>query len=461
MSGVEVLASATRSTPWEGRLWLVGGYVRDALLGLPLPEDVDIVLETDALELANYLYEHRISRIAPVTYPRFGTALVIIGESKVELATARRESYPRESRKPLVEPATLREDALRRDFTINAILKNLHTEEVCDILGMGLQDLDQRLLRTPQEPAKTFSEDPLRMLRAVRFRHRFGLKPVSGLWGAIRSEAQRLSIISMERIRDEFTKMLCQESAAAAMQDLLDLGLLELFAPELAAMQGVEQGGYHEKDVWEHSMEVLDNAARLDIGDEQERLRITLAALLHDVGKPGTKTIDESGRARFFGHERVGAEIADTVLRRLRFPLSVSRDVVALVRNHMRLGSMPVFTPAAARRLKRDMADATDTLLTLCECDARAVGRIEKGIDFESIRALLAQVEVETQDRGFESPLTGEEIMEVAQIESGPEVGRLKSLLVEAVLDGRIPAGDKAAAKSLLLDVMHKKPPNG
>lgn len=460
MSGVEVLAEATRSTPWEGRLWLVGGYVRDALLGLPLPEDVDIVLETDALELANYLYAKRISRIAPVTYPRFGTALVIIGGSKVELATARRESYPRESRKPFVEPATLREDALRRDFTINAILKNLHTGEICDILGISRQDLDQRLLRTPQDPAKTFSEDPLRMLRAVRFRHRLNLKPVDGLWEAIRSEARRLSIISMERIRDEITKMLCHQSAAAAMQDLLNLGLLKIFAPELALMKGVEQGGYHQKDVWDHSLEVLDNVARLDISDEQERLRIALAALLHDVGKPGTKTIDETGRARFFGHERLGAEIAEAVLRRLRFPLSVSRDVAALVRNHMRLGSMPVFTPAAARRLKRDMRDATNTLLTLCECDARAVGRIEKGIDFDSIRALLAQVEVETRDQGFESPLSGKEIMELAQIEPGPEVGRLKSLLIEAVLDGRIPAGDKAAAKSLLLDALQKKPSN-
>ncbi|MER3466736.1 MAG: tRNA nucleotidyltransferase, partial [Armatimonadota bacterium] len=208
MNALERIAEATRGTKWEGRLFAVGGCVRDALLGLPEGTDFDVVTEESSQELANFLYTMGVSSIPPVAYPRFGTALVRIGEANVEIVTARRESYAPESRKPKVAPATLLEDARRRDFTVNTLLRNLHTGELLDPLGIGLTDLRERVLRTPLDPEATFSDDPLRMLRAVRFRWRLGLTPAESLYDAIRQKRSRLSIVSVERIRNELVLML-------------------------------------------------------------------------------------------------------------------------------------------------------------------------------------------------------------------------------------------------------------
>ncbi|HWP30785.1 MAG TPA: CCA tRNA nucleotidyltransferase [Fimbriimonadales bacterium] len=456
MNAAEKIAEATRGTQWENRLYLVGGAVRDPLLGLPSPQEIDILVDGDALEFGYFLREKGISSIEPVTYPRFGTALVMVNHSKVELASPRRESYDPQSRKPDVVPATLEEDALRRDFTINALFKNLHTGDILDFTGRGLEDIKHKILRTPLEPAATFRDDPLRMLRAVRFKNQLSLSYAPGLTEAIKQERDRLEIVSMERIQEELTKMLSHPSAAECLEELMDFGLLPKFIPELEEGIGVEQGTYHTKDVWEHTLDVVRNAAHLEIPDSHQKYLIVLGALFHDIAKPRTKSIDEDGRIRFFEHERVGGEMTYEIMKRLKFPKADCDSVAKLVRNHMRLGSAPTFTASAARKLIRDMGELTEPLLLLCEADARAVGKIPKGIDFDAIRKKIAEVQTEIKEAGLTSPLNGEEIMQELGITEGPEVGKWKRVLEQAVLEGEIPPGDKAAARSFLHEAYKK-----
>jgi poly(A) polymerase len=436
---LETLRAATQGTEYENQLWLVGGAVRDKLLGRKSPTDYDIVLERDAIDLAHFLWNQEVSDIFPVIYARFGTAMIRIHEVPIELITARRESYEEESRKPDVEPATLEEDARRRDFTVNALLENLHTGETRDPLGNGLQDLEARILRTPLDPAATFFDDPLRMLRAVRFKQQLGFEFAPGLEDAIQEEADRLAIISEERIRDEWSKMLTLPKAGEAMADLMRLGLLEQFAPEFQDMVGVEQGNYHHLDVWEHSLLVLDNAG-------PGNLVLALGALLHDVGKPGTRFVDIENNTRFFGHEGFGAQIALRMLHRLKFSSEQIENVVLLVRNHMRLSSMPEFTASAARRLIRDLDGEVEDLFSLVDADTRALRPGLQTLDLDPIRKRVEEVRAATPRETLESPLSGEEIMEFMGLAPGPEVGKLKASLVEKVLEGDLQPGDKDAA---------------
>lgn len=446
------IADTTKGTPWEGRLFLVGGSVRDPLLGLPIIDEFDIVVDGDALDLVSLLHEKGITSIHPVTYPRFGTALARVDECNVEFASARRESYSEQSRKPKVEPATLKEDAIRRDFTVNALMRNIHTGELLDLTGSGLQDLEHRILRTPLDPSETFRDDPLRMLRAVRFKNRLGFQFAPGLAEAIRSEKERLSIVSAERIRDELTKMLLHSSAAQSLEDLMSLGLLSIFAPEFQDCVGVEQGAYHDKDVWGHTLDVVSMAARGDYSNDDERLLVVLTALFHDIGKPRTASVDADGRTRFFGHDKVGSQMAHEILTRVRFPKRTIGAVAKLVANHMRLGSAPKITKSAARRLLRDMGELTEPLLKLCEADAAAIGRTPKPIPFQQIRQALGDVGQEARRTAshLDSPLNGNEIILELGIEPGPEVAHWKNLLTEAVLEGEVPPGDKEAAKRFL-----------
>lgn len=446
----EILAKATQGTEWENELWLVGGCVRDPILGEPSTPDIDIVLEGNVRKLARFLWASRISEIPPVNYSRFGTALVRVGGVNVELAMARRESYAPHSRKPSVEQATLEQDAMRRDFTINSLMRNLHSGELLDVSGKGLSDIRNRILRTPVAPKTTFRDDPLRMFRAIRFKNRLQLKPAEGLEEAIREEAKRIRIVSAERIRDELEKMLLHHSAAASLSDLMELGLLSFTIPELEAGIGVDQGSYHTKDVWQHTLDVVDRAARQPHPDDKIRLVVTLAAVFHDVGKPECRVVDSEGRVRFIGHERIGARVAASVLRRLRFSAKTSRAVSLLVEHHMRLGSAIPFTPSAARRLIRDLGDLTDPLVALCMADSSAIGRVEKQIDFRAVRQRLAEVTTFDPKTELSSPLSGEEIMEVLHCTPGPTIGRAKQMLTEAVLDGIVPSMDKAAARKYL-----------
>ncbi len=323
--------------PWLKQLdlpdgaYLVGGCVRDFLLTGEMGEDIDIVLEGDAGELAKSLFEKGVATAPPEIYSRFGTAMVRVAGRHVEIASARSESYSEDSRKPNTEMATLKEDMVRRDFTVNALMMDADTQEVVDLLGRGLSDLENRILRTPADPDVSFSDDPLRTLRAVRFKHRLGFEYGEGIEDALTRNAKRLEIISAERIRDELLKMLRLPTAHEAIEDLRRFGLLEQFWPELCALHGVEQGFRHRLDAWGHTLEVL---RLVGPGD----LTLSLAALLHDIAKPQTRKVDEDGRTRFFGHTEQGAPIAKLMINRLRIGQDVAADTALLVQNHMRLG---------------------------------------------------------------------------------------------------------------------------
>ncbi len=441
---LERLREAVLGSPWQGRLWLVGGAVRDGLLGLKAGPDLDIVVEGDAGEAVQFLVHSGVADGPPVLFPRFGTAMLRVGGVPVDFVTARKEAYEPDSRKPQVEPASLLEDALRRDFTVNALLRSVSDGDLADPLGQGLADLKARILRTPLDAETTFRDDPLRMLRAVRFRWQLGFEFAPGLAEAIQSQANRLRVISAERIRDEWVKTLLNPAPDRAMADQKELGLLAEFAPELLDMVGVEQGSDHHLDVWDHTLLALHNTTSPD-------LLTRLAVVFHDVGKPATRTVEADGRTRFFGHERVGAEIATRVLDRLRFANDDTEAVAKLVRNHMRLSSAPTLTDSGARRLIRDLDSLVPHFLDMVEADASALRPGVRRLDLAAVRRKLAEIAAQTPASRLASPLSGDEIMALTDLPPGAEVGRIKALLLEEVLEGRLAPGDAEGARAFVL----------
>jgi poly(A) polymerase len=405
--------------------WVVGGYVRDKLLGRE-PIDPDVVVEDgSALELAARFAE--LAGVSPpVVFERFGTAQVTLPERLVEFVSARAESYAPESRKPDVRRATLDEDLRRRDFTVNALVMDLDGK-VHDLLGTGLADLGAHILRTPADPVQTFSDDPLRMLRAVRFAAQLGFELAPNLLPAMRQMKDRLAppVVSVERIADELRKMLVSERPRLALELLDQGGLLQVVLPEVTACKGVAQGGYHTHDVFGHTL--------LAVGFTPPDLQARLAALFHDVGKPATATADGA----FTGHEQVGAEIARGALERLRFSQKEIDAVVILVRLHLR----PVFyrsewSDGAVRRLARDAGAQLERLMSLARADlaASAYPHPEK---LDELEARVAAVLSERPSR-LTSPISGEDIMRALNLAPGPAVGRIKERLSELILDGEI-----------------------
>ncbi|MCH7905298.1 MAG: HD domain-containing protein [Armatimonadetes bacterium] len=438
------IAKALRGTEFEGRAWLVGGAVRDELLGRAVGNDIDIVVRGDASKAADILWQKKVASIAPVTYPRFGTAMVRVGHKQIEFATARKESYDDDSRKPTVEPATIEEDASRRDFTVNTLLRDLFSGELVDPLGTGERDLRNKVLRTPRDPVETFHDDPLRMLRAVRFRWQLGFAAAPGLYDAVRNEAERLKIISSERIRDELTIMLGLDDGHKCLADLMDLGLMHHIAPEFETGVGVEQGPYHYLDVWDHTLEVVRNTGSGD-------LTLRLAAWLHDVAKPQCRTV-EGGRIKFLGHEQEGAKLAEAILRRLTFSLDECKDVALLVLHHMRFTGIEQFSDTAARRILRDLGEQTERLVQLGEADAAAHAENVKRPDFNEVRNVLQRVAEETPPERLQSPLSGDEIMELTGLSAGPKVGKVKHHLSEMVIEGALDPDDMASARTVALE---------
>ncbi len=437
-----------RGSPFEGKLFLVGGLIRDRLLGLPPEQDIDLVCLCDALEAARWLEQAGMADHSPVVYPRFGTAMVSVCGVQVELATARRESYAPDSRKPQrVEPTTLEEDVQRRDFTVNTLLEDLFSGERLDLTGRALQDLQARLIRTPLDPLETFSDDPLRMLRAVRFAAKLEFDIEERTWSAVRECAGRLDIISRERIRDELTKtlMLPPRRASRGLSLMLESGLLAQFAPELAAMAGVEQNVFHLYDVWTHTLKALENLPGEAGLDER------LAVLLHDVGKPQTRTVDGEGGVHFYGHQKVGAEMARELLHRLKFPNQTVSRVSRLVEQHMRIGEYSEqWSDSAVRRLVRDLGEDMDSLFTIAEADRAAFNPEHHYLDPQVVRGRIRKVQEEADYARVQSPLDGRDIMRIAGIGPGPEVGELKEFLVGEILEGRLTEGDREAAEKLL-----------
>lgn len=443
---LDVLREATRGTRYEGELYLVGGIVRDKFLGERPNEDIDIVLEGDAAELAQFFYEQGIAEHPPVTYPRFGTAMITAEGRQVELVGARKESYEPLSRKPATRPGTLLEDVVRRDFTINTLLENLHTGEVHDLTGLAVRDLHDRIIRTPQDPHVTFADDPLRMLRAIRFAARFGFTIEEATYAAISDCADRLSIVSEERIRTELVKILICSNPVPGMEQLRETKLLNQFAPELAAMHGVTQNVYHIHDVWTHTMKTLE------LISSEWGITLRLAVLLHDVGKPETKTIDESGQAHFYRHQATGAEIAHRVMRRLRFPKAQIDEVAFLISMHLRVGEYDdQWSDAAVRRLLRDAGHHLEDLIRLTRADKAAANPEMPSVDLAAFRSHVERVKHELAGQHIASPLSGREIIGLLGIGPGPEVGEIKTYLESEIIEGNLLAGDKAAAADLVL----------
>jgi poly(A) polymerase len=449
---LERIREATRGTGFENRVYLVGGALRDRALGLSPRDEVDLVVEGDAISLARHLHEAGISSHAPVIYPRFRTAKLQIEGCDVELASARAESYDPAHRKPAVRPATLLDDVLRRDFTVNTLIENLHTGEELDLTGRARADLHARILRTPCDPIVTFRDDPLRMLRAVRFAVRLSFEIEPTTWSAILSEANRLDllgpnppVVSAERIRDEFSKTLLSPDPARGMELLRSGRLLAQFAPELLEMVGVTQNDWHCHDVWNHTLAAL-RAVPAD-----SPLELRLGVLLHDVGKPRTRTEDAKG-VHFYEHQFVGDEIAHTLLHRLKYANHQIATVCALVRLHMRFGeARPDWSDAAIRRLIRDTSPHIEPLYQLSACDMAAMSPDAPKTDLGALRRRIDEVEAASHASRIRSPLDGREIMRVLGIPEGPTIREAKEYLVNEVVEGRLSMEDKSLATQLLL----------
>ena len=416
--------------------WAVGGYVRDRLLGRPHNE-VDVVVAGGRGPELAALFAARTGSAAPVVFERFGTAQVVWRGRAVEFASARSESYRPDSRKPEVGPAAILDDLRRRDFTVNTLLMDFQGR-VEDRLGSGLPDLEARLLRTPLDPVRTFTDDPLRMLRAVRFAAELGFRLDPSLAPAMRRLGSRLRppVVSVERVSEELRRMLVSERPAEALRLLVEGGLLAEILPELAACAGVEQGGFHTHDVLGHTL--------LAVSLTPPDLVVRLAALLHDVGKPPTAAPDGS----FLGHEKVGAEMAAAALTRLRFPNQVAERVARLVAMHLRpVYYAPDWTDAAVRRLARDAGDDLEALLLLARADVGA-SAYDQPQKLDELAVRLGEARRELPSR-LRAPVSGRDIMRARGLEPGPEVGRLKARLDELVLEGAVEPGREAVLRYL------------
>ena len=425
------------------RAFVIGGFVRDCFLGRSC-NDIDVVVEGSGIDFARAVGERTHQHVS--YFKNFGTAMLHYRGDELEFVGARRESYRRESRKPIVEDGTLEDDQLRRDFTINAMAFSLQKEDfgaLVDPFG-GIRDLDAGIIRTPLDPDTTYSDDPLRMLRAVRFATKlstpgrtFTIVPES--MASMRRMADRLKILSCERIAEELNKMLATDRPAMAFRLMDEAGLLPYVLPELLALKGVETvDGRGHKDNFEHSLAVLSNVA-----EASDNLWLRWAALLHDIGKPASKRYDAAQGWTFHGHEVVGARMVPKIFDRLRLPIDEMKYVQKLVRLHLRPIALvdEEVTDSAVRRLLFDAGDDIDDLMTLCNADITSkneakVARIRA--NFELVKRKLVEVEEKDAIRNFKNPIDGNYVMQVYGIPPCSEIGQLKEMVKEAILDGVI-----------------------
>lgn len=425
------------------KAFVIGGYVRDCLLGRPC-NDIDIVVEGSGIEFARAVGARSGRNVS--YFHNFGTAMLHFQGDEIEFVGARKESYRRESRKPIVENGTLEDDQLRRDFTINALALSLQPDsygELVDPFG-GVRDLSEGIIRTPLDPDTTYSDDPLRMLRAVRFASKLStpelqFKIVPESMESMRRMADRLSILSVERISEELNKMMATPRPSMAFSLLEEAGLLSHILPEISALKGVETvDGRGHKDNFQHSLAVLDNVAEVS-----DSIPLRWAALLHDIGKAATKRYDAALGWTFHGHDVVGSKMVPRIFDRLRLPLDEMKFVRKMVWLHLRPIALVDgdVTDSAVRRLLFDAGDDIDSLMILCGADITSknpakVARIRS--NFELVKRKLADVEEKDRIRNFKNPITGEYVMEVYGIEPCHEIGLLKEAVKEAILDGEI-----------------------
>ncbi len=436
--------------------YVVGGFVRDSIMGNEC-KDIDIVTIGSGIELAKRLKEKIGGKSHISVFKNFGTAMLHFRDGdedwQIEFVGARKESYSHDSRKPIVEDGTLEDDQNRRDFTINAMAICLNESRYGELIDPfdGQEDIKRQIIKTPLDPDITFSDDPLRMLRAIRFACRLDFSIHPDTFEAIKRNAYRIEIVSMERNIEEINKMIMSKHPSMGFRLLDKSGLLQLLFPELTKLKGIESvGEKSHKDNFKHTLEVLDNISKVS-----NDLFLRWAAILHDIGKPYCKRFEEKVGFTFHGHEVKGAKMVPKIFKRLKLPLNEKMKYVEkLVSLHLRpiVLAEDVVTDSAIRRLLFDAGDDIDDLISLCQADITSKNLNKKKRyyeNFELVKKKLVAIEEKDRVRNFQPPVNGEDIMQMYNISPCKEIGTLKTIIKDAILDGIIP-NDREAALQLL-----------